>query len=306
MGAFYDQIPDSVIDWVKEQHIFWVATAPLAASGTVNVSPKGYESFNIVSPTAVWYLDCTGSGNETISHLREPGNGRLTIMFSAFSGPPRILRLFGTGRVYERDSAAFNALLPVGDERRLPGARAIIWLDVERVGTSCGYSIPFYQYEGDRMRLLEHFEPKEAADRAYLDSHPSSPPPTSPSTTTASSSTPSTPTVVPAHAAASVKDGLRAYWRLKNAESVDGLPGLEAAGFPPEQGAIRKSRKGLQEARSGRAGAGASAGGGQGAGAGQLLRRRVGAVVGGDGIEGALVALCVGVLVGAYLGKEYL
>ena len=99
-----------------------------------------------------------------------------------------------------------------------------------------------------RMRLLEHFEPKEAADRAYLDSHPSSPPTSSSTATTSSSTSPSTPTVVPADAAASVKDGLRAYWRLKNAESVDGLPGLEAAGFPPEQGAIRKSRKGLQSA----------------------------------------------------------
>jgi len=74
-------------------------------------------------------------------------------VFSAFSGPPRILRLFGTGRVYERDSPAFDALLPVGDERRLPGARAIIWLDVERVGTSCGYSVPFYEYEGERCVL---------------------------------------------------------------------------------------------------------------------------------------------------------
>jgi len=149
-----------------------------------------------------------------------------------------------------------------------------------------------------RMRLLEHFEPKEAADRAYLDSHPSSPPTSSSTATTSSSTSPSTPTVVPADAAASVKDGLRAYWRLKNAESVDGLPGLEAAGFPPEQGAIRKSRKGLQSAiGSGQAGAGT---GGQ-----QLLRRSGGGLVGG-GLEGALVALCVGVLVGAYLGKVYL
>ncbi|GAA5942453.1 hypothetical protein JCM3775_006992 [Rhodotorula graminis] len=296
MGAFYDDIPHSLVDWIKEQHIFWVATAPLAATGTVNVSPKGYDSFNIVSPTAVWYLDCTGSGNETISHLREPGNGRLTILFSAFSGPPRIVRLFGTGRVYERDTPDFDALLPVGDERRLPGARAIIWLDVDRVGTSCGYSVPFYQYEGERMRLLEHFEPKEAADRAYLDSHP---PPSSSSPSSASAS-PSTPTVVSADAAATVKDGLRAYWRLKNAESVDGLPGLAAAGFPPEQGAIRKSRKGLQEAKSGR-GRKVS-----GSGVRQLFKATVGAGEAGGGLEGVLLALLVGVVVGVWIGKEYL
>ncbi|GAA5911101.1 hypothetical protein JCM8208_000276 [Rhodotorula glutinis] len=300
MGAFYDEIPNNVVDWIKDQHIFWVATAPLAASGTVNVSPKGYESFNIVSSTAVWYLDCTGSGNETISHLREPGNGRLTIMFSAFSGPPRIVRLFGTGRVYERDSPDFDALLPVGDDRRLPGARAIIWLDVERVGSSCGYSVPFYEYEGERMRLLEHFEPKEAADRAYLDSHPSSSPSASSSRSSSSSSSPSTPTVVPAYAAASVKDGLRAYWRLKNAESVDGLPGLEAAGFPPEQGAIRKSRKGLQEVRNGREGRKS------GRGVRQLLSGRIGGREAHGGLEGAFLALLIGVLVGAWLGKEYL
>ncbi|KPV72972.1 uncharacterized protein RHOBADRAFT_38639 [Rhodotorula graminis WP1] len=271
MGAFYDDIPHSLVDWIKCQHIFWVATAPLAATGTVNVSPKGYDSFNIVSPTAVWYLDCTGSGNETISHLREPGNGRLTILFSAFSGPPRIVRLFGTGRVYERDTPDFDALLPVGDERRLPGARAIIWLDVDRVGTSCGYSVPFYQYEGER-------------------SVPRSSP----------SASPSTPTVVSANAAATVKDGLRAYWRLKNAESVDGLPGLAAAGFPPEQGAIRKSRKGLQEAKSGR-GRKVS-----GSGVRQLFKATVGAGEAGGGLEGVLLALLVGVVVGVWIGKEYL
>ncbi|BGP43915.1 hypothetical protein JCM10450v2_008120 [Rhodotorula kratochvilovae] len=291
MGAFYDEIPDSVVDWVKEQRMFWVATAPLAGSGTVNVSPKGYDCFTVVSPTAVWYLDCSGSGNETISHLREPGNGRLTIMFNAFTGPPRILRLFGRGRVFERDTPEFDALLPPGDARRLPGARAIIWLDVDRVGTSCGFSVPFYHYEGERTRLLEFFEAKEAADRSYLDSHLS---PTPPSPAAASSSSSSLPTLAPV---AEVKNGMRAYWKLKNAESVDGLPGLQAAGFPPEEGAIRKSRKGVQEAFARREGD-------KGAGVAARARRGVEWARGRDwSAEGALL---VGLAVGVWVGKEYL
>ncbi|GAA6048714.1 hypothetical protein JCM3770_003924 [Rhodotorula araucariae] len=282
MGAFYDEIPDSVVDWIREQRMFWVATAPLAGSGTVNVSPKGYDCFTVVSPTAVWYLDCSGSGNETISHLREPGNGRLTIMFSAFQGPPRILRLFGRGRVFERDTLEFDKLLPPGDARRLPGARAIIWLDVDRVGTSCGFSVPFFHYDGERTRLMEFFEAKEAADRAYLYAHIAQTP------SSAGSTSPVCPTLAPA----SVRNGMRAYWKLKNAESVDGLPGLEAAGFPPEEGAIRKSRPAMQKAYSHNAG---------GAVHGVWAR---GAQRAADWT--AEVALLAGLLVGMWVGKEYL
>ncbi|KWU45294.1 hypothetical protein RHOSPDRAFT_28889 [Rhodotorula sp. JG-1b] len=226
MGAFYDEIPnEALIDWIKAQKVFWVATAPLDGQGTVNVSPKGYDCFQIVAKNAVWYQDMTGSGNETISHLREPGNGRLTIMFNAFEGPPRIVRLFGRGKVFERDSPEYDRLLPVGDHRRLPGSRAIIWLDVDRVGTSCGYSVPFFDYVKDRDRLKDHFAEKEDVDRAYLDEHACE-----------------DCTLAPA----TEKGGMRAYWELKNSESVDGLPGLGIAGFPPKEGAIRKARKGIK------------------------------------------------------------
>ncbi|GAA6006901.1 hypothetical protein JCM10207_009132 [Rhodosporidiobolus poonsookiae] len=240
MGAFFDEVPENCIDWISEQKIFFVATAPLSGSGTVNVSPKGHDVFHLVSPREAWYLDITGSGNETISHLREPGNGRITIMFTAFTGPPRILRLFGRGRVHERDSPQFNALLPPGDARRLPGARSIIWIDIERTGTSCGFSVPKYEYLEDRPTLLNYYAPKEALDAAYL----SSLPPSSPS---------SQLTVAPASC---VPKGLAAYWALKNAESVDGLPGLEKAGWPPAEGAVRKA-KGVEGATK-RLGSGAA------------------------------------------------
>ncbi|PRQ70337.1 hypothetical protein AAT19DRAFT_11086 [Rhodotorula toruloides] len=237
MGAFYDQIPESLIPWIKEQKVFWVASAPLSAAGTVNVSPKvgtGYDCLTIASTTAVWYVDMTGSGNETISHMREPGNGRLTILFNAFEGPPRILRLFGHASILPRDSAQFNALLPPGDKRRLPGVRAVVWMEVERVGTSCGYAVPFMEFVGERSRLKDHFTPYELSDASYLSTHP----PPSPS---------SSPTQTVAPPSENPK-GLAAYWKLKNAESVDGLPGLEAAGFPPEKGAIRKARRGVRVA----------------------------------------------------------
>lgn len=96
MVKFYDTIPPELVPWLLKQELFWVATAPLGPEGHINVSPKGVrDSFHVVSPTRVWYQDLSGSGVETISHIRE--NGRMTIMFSAFDGPPRIMRLFGTG-----------------------------------------------------------------------------------------------------------------------------------------------------------------------------------------------------------------
>uniref|UniRef100_A0A0K3CQZ6 Pyridoxamine 5'-phosphate oxidase putative domain-containing protein n=1 Tax=Rhodotorula toruloides TaxID=5286 RepID=A0A0K3CQZ6_RHOTO len=235
MGAFYDQIPESLIPWIKEQKVFWVASAPLSAAGTVNVSPKGYDCLTIASTTAVWYVDMTGSGNETISHMREPGNGRLTILFNAFEGPPRILRLFGHASILPRDSAQFNALLPPGDKRRLPGVRAVVWMEVERVGTSCGYAVPFMEFVGERCISIERPLHPLRTLRRILPLHP---PPPSPS---------SSPTQTVAPPSENPK-GLAAYWKLKNAESVDGLPGLEAAGFPPEKGAIRKARRGVRVA----------------------------------------------------------
>lgn len=97
MGAFYETIPKSLIQWILEQKVFWVATAPLSGAGHVNVSPKGGEDFGVLDDRTFWYMDLTGSGNETISHLLEPGNGRITIQLNAFDGPPKIVRLYGHG-----------------------------------------------------------------------------------------------------------------------------------------------------------------------------------------------------------------
>lgn len=97
MGAFFETIPPSLIEWIRQQKVFWVATAPLSGAGHVNVSPKGGEYFGVIDEKTFWYMDLTGSGNETISHLLEPGNGRITIQLNAFEGPPKIVRLFGHG-----------------------------------------------------------------------------------------------------------------------------------------------------------------------------------------------------------------
>jgi len=102
MGVFYEAIPKSLTSWILDQAIFWVATAPLSASGHVNMSPKGGKYFGILDEKTFWYMDLTGSGNETISHLLEPGNGRVTIMFNAFDGPPKIIRLWGHGEQERR------------------------------------------------------------------------------------------------------------------------------------------------------------------------------------------------------------
>ena len=154
MGKVLEQLDDNLTAWVQRQHVFFVATAPLGAEGRVNVSPKGYDSFRILSPTRVAYLDLTGSGAETIAHLRE--NGRITVMFVAFEGPPNIVRLHGKGQVHTVGDPAFDALLPAFSE--YPGARSIIEIDVERVSTSCGYSIPFMDYAGERDTLVEWAE----------------------------------------------------------------------------------------------------------------------------------------------------
>jgi len=104
MGKLYDGIDDAVARFIGAQRVFFVATAPLDPAGHVNLSPKGLESFRVIDPKTVAYLDLTGSGIETVSHLRE--NGRIVIMFCAFDGPPKILRLHGRGR---RSSPAIPA-----------------------------------------------------------------------------------------------------------------------------------------------------------------------------------------------------
>jgi hypothetical protein len=152
MGRVYEHIDDRLADFLRAQPVFFVATAPLAGDGHVNLSPKGLQgTFDVIGPTQVGYLDLTGSGVETIAHVRE--NGRITLMFCAFDGPPRIVRLFGAGRVVVPGDDGFADL-----ERRFPaleGTRSVIVVDVERIADSCGYAVPRMTLIEDRDLLLD-------------------------------------------------------------------------------------------------------------------------------------------------------
>lgn len=150
MAEVLDALDDDLIAWIGQQHVFFVATAP-TVGGHVNVSPKGHDTLRVLGPTSVAYLDLTGSGVETIAHTRE--NGRITIMLCAFEGPPRILRLFGTGTAHPVGSPGFEDLRHHFSE--LPGTRSIVHVAVERVQTSCGYSIPFHDYRAERPTLVQ-------------------------------------------------------------------------------------------------------------------------------------------------------
>lgn len=183
MGKVYEAIKGRLASFVTEQPVFFVATAPSGDDGHVNLSPKGGSGMlAVIGPREVAYLDYSGSGVETIAHLRQ--NGRITVMLCAFSGPPKIVRLYGRGEpVFRSDSRyatyrnAFAADLPEA------GLRSIIRVEVERIADSCGYAVPFMDYAGERTLLWDDQERKGPEKMAE-------------------------------------------YRARKNAESVDGLPGL--------------------------------------------------------------------------------
>ena len=156
MGKEFAELTDDVRKFIARQHVFFLATAPAGAGGHVNLSPKGLDTFRVLGPTTVAYLDLTGSGVETIAHLRE--NGRLTIMFCAFDGRPRILRLYGRGRAIEPGDADWSAA--AAPFPAMSGARAVIALEVDRIADSCGYAVPRYEYVGDRTQLTDWCEKK--------------------------------------------------------------------------------------------------------------------------------------------------
>lgn len=149
MGKHYTEIDDKLADFLLRQHVFFVATAPSGEDGHVNVSPKGLPSLCLLGPREVAYVDYAGSGVETIAHLRQ--NGRITLMFCAFDGPPKIVRLHGHGTAVEPQDEVFAALLP----RFLPvmPPRSIIRVAVERITDSCGYGVPRYDFVGERDQL---------------------------------------------------------------------------------------------------------------------------------------------------------
>ncbi len=149
MGKLFDGIDERLAAWIRAQRLFFVATSPLAGDGHVNCSPRGLDSFVVLAPREVAWLDLTGSGVETIAHLRE--NGRIVLMFCAFDGPPRIVRIHGQGTVVEPRDPEFDALRARFGAVR--GARAVIRVACQRISDSCGYGVPLYEHRGDRPQL---------------------------------------------------------------------------------------------------------------------------------------------------------
>jgi hypothetical protein len=178
MGKVHDVISPALAAWIERQRMFFVATAPLDGDGLVNCSPKGMDSFRILGPRDVAYLDLTGSGVETVAHLRE--NGRIVFMFCAFEGAPQIVRLHGTACVAVAGTPEYEELR--GQFVEYPGARAIVRASLTRISDSCGYAVPRYDFAEQRDTLVRWTEAKGPA--------------------------------------------IETYRREKNAQSIDGLPGL--------------------------------------------------------------------------------
>jgi Pyridoxamine 5'-phosphate oxidase len=182
MGDIESGISTDLGRWMMDQPVFFVASAPLDAAGMVNCSPKGNRGeFAVLKSDAVAYLDQTGSGVETIAHLRE--NGRIVVMFCAFAGPPRIVRLHGRGRVVAAGTSEFAELATHFAKSDAVGVRSIIVIEVARVSDSCGYGVPFMDFTAHRPTMDQWSSRKGS-------------------------------------------EGIREYWRAKNATSVDGLEGL--------------------------------------------------------------------------------
>jgi hypothetical protein len=192
MGKLYPELDERLRKFIGKQSVFFVATAPCLTSagegGHVNLSPKGYRgTFAVLSPLQVAYLDLTGSGAETIAHLRQ--NGKITIMFCSFDREPKILRLYGTGRIVLPGAPEWATLAghfpAAGYGSNQASQRAIIVVDLDRIADSCGYAVPMMELTRERDVLARHDEKKSAAQ-------------------------------------------LAAYRAEKNAVSIDGLPALDA------------------------------------------------------------------------------
>lgn len=162
MSSTYDEITPELSAWIAAQHLFFVATAPLSKDGHINCSPKGLETFRVLGPRAVAYLDLTGSGAETIAHLRE--NGRIVFMFCEMSAAPKIVRLHGTGRMVLPGTADWAEHAPRFEPH--PGARTIVLADIERVSDSCGFGVPKFEYVRQRKGLTTWAESKGTAGLA--------------------------------------------------------------------------------------------------------------------------------------------
>lgn len=149
MGRLYEQIDSGLQAFIETQKMFFVATAPLDAAGHINLSPKGLDTLRVLDANTVAYLDHVGSGAETIAHLKE--NRRIVVMFCAFEGRPRIVRLHGQGEVLEPECADHERLRPLFPPN--PAGRAIILLALDRISDSCGFGVPLYAFQGERPQL---------------------------------------------------------------------------------------------------------------------------------------------------------
>ncbi len=190
MAKVFDRIDDHLREWVARQALFFVGSAPLSGDGHVNLSPKGpIGSLRVLDDHTVAYLEITGSGSETIAHLREPGNGRIVVMLCAFEGPPRIVRFHGRGEIVWPDDARFDDLMEQAqfEDASVPEARrSIILVHVSRISDACGYGVPLMTYEGTRdhhalstskkLRVLGregYFAERRTKNRVSLDGLPS-------------------------------------------------------------------------------------------------------------------------------------
>ena len=156
MAKFSDNISVQHQAFIEKQKMFFVSTAPLSADGHINLSPKGIDCFKVLSDLQVAYMDIIGSGNETSAHVLE--NGRITIMFCAFEGPPNILRLYGTGRTVLPGDTEWPQLTKYFELQL--ATRQIIVADIHKVQTSCGFSVPLYEYMGERDQAQKWAESK--------------------------------------------------------------------------------------------------------------------------------------------------
>ena len=164
MGKTYDTIDRSLSDFLARQKLFFVATSPTSLDGHINLSPKGLDTFRVLDESSVVYADFVGSGIETIAHIKD--NGRIVLMFCAFEGPPKIVRLHGTGEVIEPGHKQFAALRDLFPN--YSGLRAFIRVHCQRISDSCGFGVPLYEYQGERTQLIEWAENNgEAKLEAY-------------------------------------------------------------------------------------------------------------------------------------------
>ena len=204
MAKVFEAIDDKLQRFIEAQPMFFVATAPSGDGGHVNLSPKGGSNlFRVTGPLGFAYVDLMGSGIETVAHLRE--NGRIVVMFCSFSGPPKIVRLHGRGTPVQQGDERFAAALAefdITDEQRR-AVRSVIEVEVDRVGDSCGFVVPQMDYVGERDQLYRYVDNRLRKEG---------------------------------------EDAVRSYVTTRNAESIDGLDGLDPLvdAAPPAVSAGRK------------------------------------------------------------------